>query len=245
MSVAVVIPYRRTSAQRDANARWLWQRWTESPGAVSGRWSLHRETDNDSKIWSKAWVLNRAVAILTADVLIIADADIVTPWSALEEAVALVEAGVPWVVPHGQVYRLKAGPTAKLIKQTSLPGYRSPALLPLGALDRPAYTGTPGGGLLVVARAAWDAVGGMDPRFLWWSGEDVALGHALDTLAGRHQRLDAPLFHLYHPPERRRPFATSAAHRLEARYARAAGNVSAMRALIAESPRPNDSRVIH
>lgn len=51
---------------------------------------------------------------------------------------------------------------------------------------------------VVVPRAAWDAVGGFDDRFVGWGGEDDAFWAACDATAGT-ERLPGQVWHLWHP----------------------------------------------
>jgi hypothetical protein len=48
-------------------------------------------------------------------------------------------------------------------------------------------------------REAFEVIGGYDPRFRGWGGEDTAAIAAMDTLWGPHTMLPHPLFHLHHP----------------------------------------------
>jgi hypothetical protein len=89
-------------------------------------------------------------------------------------------------------------------------------------------------------RSTWENVGGVDPRFVGWGGEDIAFGWALDTLAGPHTNLGAPLYHLWHPLAVDRRKASPETDRLAGRYAEANGKPEAMRALIDGAP--DDSR---
>jgi len=138
--------------------------------------------------------LNETIKNVDCRVLVVADADcIVDPnrlkWAAHDAQV------VPWVVPHGPVWRMDKPSTSRLLKSpadTDLPS--DPGMI------RNPYRGFPGGGLFVIGRAQWDRVGGFDPKFEGWGAEDEAFAVAADTLVGPHHRYDGPLWHLYHDP---------------------------------------------
>jgi hypothetical protein len=160
----------------------------------------------------------------TGDVLVIADADVVIEPSAIAQAITMLAAGVPWVVPHTNVMRLDEASTNQLLAQDP-----ADAVL-AGQLTRPAYTGFAGGGIIVVTRETWILSGGIPHEFAGWGGEDEALAVILDTLCGPHVRLTGDLWHLWHQP------ADKAAKRdnrtVLAPYLRAAGDPAAMRHLI-------------
>jgi hypothetical protein len=179
--------------------------------------------------WSKgaavADALTRAPA--GAQVLVLADADsfMLNP-ADLADAVELVIAGKPWCVPHRSVYRLRDKETARLED--------APELKPrLGWTCRPVYEGPPGGGITVLNREAFDLVGGVDPRFLGWGGEDVALGWALDTLIGPAVRLEGRLVHLWHPHPAPNLRGSADSEELVAAYRRARGVRRRMLAVVA------------
>lgn len=58
------------------------------------------------------------------------------------------------------------------------------------------------GGVFALTVEAWREVGGMDPRFRGWGGEDFAFAHACSLVLGPIQRLGTPAVHLWHPHAR-------------------------------------------
>ena len=51
---------------------------------------------------------------------------------------------------------------------------------------------------LMLPREAFFTVGGMDPRFRGWGGEDVSFMHAVDTLWGKHKTGHNDIMHFWH-----------------------------------------------
>lgn len=228
MSVSVLVPRSPGSCtHRDAAWGWLKRRWA----ALHPTWEIVEGTAPAGR-WCKAAAVADALDRATGDVLVIADADlIVDPAAISRSADAAVLAG--WAVPFHSVRRLNQAATALVLAcdptdQVDLPrDHRS--------LARGPVSGRPGGGIFTVTRAAWDDVGGFDPRFVGWGGEDVSVGYALATLVGPAARVRSDLYHLWHPPQRdRRPGRAGHHHSLQLRYMRAKHDPAAMRALIEE-----------
>lgn len=187
-SVAVVIPFDARGDEHRARAldhvRELY--------AAEGWPVLVSEPPLLAVEWSKGDAVAELVEQTTADVLVIADADsFIADRTTISEAVRLVSWGqARWVIPHRMVYRLSEKGSAEVYAG------RSPRL---GKTVREPYVGPAGGGIVVVDRAAYDTVHGIDPRFLGWGGEDLSFGYALETLVADHARLEGPLVHLWHP----------------------------------------------
>lgn len=219
------MPYH--GAPRFRLASWVRQRF----GALHPEWSFVAATDGGEP-WSKARAVNQGVPD-SAEVIVVTDADVAVPAKALDWAVAQVMGGAAWAVPYGRVFRLGPETTAEVISHW--PATIDPTEMEASACSRPPYDAVPGGGIFVVARDAWETVRGMDLRFTFGQ-EDAPLGYALDTLAGPHEQLPAPLWHLHHEP--RDPFGRGRQLgndvRLENRYHAARGDVAAMRRLIRE-----------
>lgn len=210
--VAVLMPSGVTDEWR-GNARDFVEAWyarhVDAPvlvGECSGEWS---------KGAAFADALGRASS--TADVLVLADADsfIAEPRDLLR-SIEKCAAGSAWIVPHSRVYRLNAEETERL--------HREPTSKPrLGWTCRPMYYAVAGGGITVVRREAFEQVGGVDPRFLGWGGEDVAFGYALETLVGPAVLDDGQLVHLWHPHPAPDLRGSAESEALVAQYAGARG----------------------
>lgn len=224
--VSVLVPYR-------GGCTWRAMAWSY----VRARYEQHHpgweliEADGAGE-WSKGAALANAAsrAADQVDVFVVADADVFLDVGTLRQAVELVDERQPWVVPHRTVRRL-----GKRATEEVLAGGRVHRGLPC----RRTHIGAIGGGVVVLTRAAWDAVGGVDPRYEGWGGEDVSLGFALETLFGPCKRLGADLWHLWHPPQPTRSrdgrsSLNAASNDLAWRYREARGDVERMRELIAE-----------
>ena len=196
---------------------------------VSARWEaagFRVTVAEGAGAWSKGAAVNPTVAASDAELVIVADADSWVTLEATEKACEQAEAR-GWAMPHSTVKRLsRAGTTAV---------YRGEVDISKARMERSPYPALPGGGILMVRRDVWDTIGGFDPRFVGWGGEDHAVGLALATLSGPvSRRRVAPLWHLWHQPSpnNRRPSPES--RRLDERYRKARNNPQAMRELVKE-----------
>lgn len=221
-TVSIVMPYTSNDPARQAARRYVLDWYARHhPG-----WELI-EGDSGAGEWSKGRALADAAGRATHDILVLADADSIVPPEFLEEATRRVVGGAGWVMPHRTVYRLSQAHTERVYAGAE-PANRD--------LCRPAYRGVVGGGITVLSRDTWRAVGGIDPRFVGWGGEDIAFGWALETLIGPAVKLTAPLYHLWHQQEaqgdHRRGCPASEA--LAGRYRQARNKPDVMRALVAE-----------
>jgi REP element-mobilizing transposase RayT len=218
--VSVLIPYTSDDEHRQAARSHVFDWYARHFPA----WEIiEGHADGD---WSKGAALADAARRASHDLLVIADADCIIEAPVLHEAAQTAAAGAAaWVVPHRRVHRLSEKHTERVYAGAE-PEARD--------LARPAYTGVAGGGITILTRDAWDTVGGIDPRFIGWGGEDLAFGWALETLVGQCVRLKGRLFHLWHQQEpigaSRRGCPESEA--LAGRYKDARGNPEQMRQLI-------------
>jgi len=221
VGVSVVIPYTSDDEHRQAARRYVlgwYARHHPSWEVVEG------ECPGD---WSKGAALADAVDRASHDVLVVADADSFVPADVLDQAVRVLAAGAGWVMPHRIVFRLSEEHTRQ-IYAGSEPQRRATCRAP--------YAGVTGGGITVLTRQTWRAVGGIDPRFVGWGGEDMAFGWALETLCGPGVHLAGPLFHLWHKHEAKGDHQRGCpqSEELAGRYRAAHNKPDAMRALIAE-----------
>lgn len=186
--------------------------------------------DGSQGPWSKGAALRDARGKARGTVFVIADADSIVDPTALEDAVDLVASGeAGWVQPYTWVRRFDERTTRHLYEQRALPKHPR--------YERGAYKSVRGGGVVVTTAKAYDVVGGVDPRFIGWGGEDIAFGFMLDALASPSRTLDGDLAHLWHPhaagKTRNRPPTPASAALLD-RYRQARQNPDTLRALLAE-----------
>lgn len=220
-TVEVIVPWRAGDKDRERAWSWLWSSWR----AAHPDWPVTLADIPNGEPWVKAKAVMPAIEASSADVVVVADADV---WcDTVNQAVGAFGYGYEWAVPHGRVFRLTK-PATLLVMTGTRPE-------DLGADDRTEnpYPGVAGGGIVAVRRdAALDCP--MDRRFVGWGGEDFSWGLALAALHGSPWRGSAPLWHLWHTPQPRnsRKIGTDANEELRKRYFDAYGQPDVMRALV-------------
>src|SRR5690606_13153907 len=179
---------------REASWAWLRRRYEALLPELEIVTAVHT-----GRPWCKGRAVNEAVERSTGEVLVIADADCWVDPATLRGAVELVRSSeAPWVVPHGSVHRMDEASTDRILEQE--PDAEVSALFAAAQLIREPYRGYAGGGIVVVSRPGFDYVQGFPEAFTGWGCEDEAFAYALDTMLGQHARLEADLWHFWHPP---------------------------------------------
>jgi hypothetical protein len=218
---AVVVPWRAGCSWRDR--AWQWVR-PQYEAALPG-WEIVEATLPDDQPWSTSRALMENLA---GDIVVMSGADCWSP--GLAEAVAAVEAGAVWAMPHTLVHRLTLSASKRVYG-----GATFDSLTEDHWLEKP-YKGIKGDGICVVRRETFEEIP-QDIRFTGWGRHGRAWRDAMTTFHGDPWRGSAPLYHLWHPPqERPSRMGTSAANeQLYARYKAARGDKPAMRVLIEEA----------
>lgn len=192
--VSVLIPMAGDCPHRAMAWRYV-QAWytARHPG-----FEVVRGVLDGSAPWCKARAVAQAARTATGDVFVVADADCFTEH--LDDAVTSLSQGYEWAMPHYTVNRLSRPATAQVYRGAA------PAAFPRTRhwYAQLPYVGFPGGGITVMHRRVYESAP-MDPRFTGWGQEDEAWALALRTLHGRGWRPSrgAPLWHLWHPPQKR------------------------------------------
>ncbi len=221
----MIVPFAGTCEHRRRAWDWIRARYAHHHPT----WSIIIGTAASSQ-WSKAEAVGDALRRSTADILVIADADV---WvDALEIFATDVEDGLhDWACPHRRIFRFNEQGT-KLVLADINP---VDVALARGHLDQSPYSRMLGGGVVILPRESYERCP-LDPRFTGWGGEDQSWGYALSTVAGKRKQGEQLLWHLWHPPQERlnRKIGSMASERLRTRYQAAAGNVEATTALIEE-----------
>jgi glycosyltransferase involved in cell wall biosynthesis len=194
------------------------------------------QSDDGGLPFSKTLAVNSGFERSTGDIVAILDCDVWLEPQYTRAAVDLIANGAArWVRPANRVYRLTEEATATLIAQDPLTPFAPRQRADFESIRKV------WGLLHIFPREAFEAIGGYDPRFRGWGGEDWAAIEAMDALWGRHTILPHPLYHLYH-----RRLTNQAGEsvwigqtdrnvELRQRYSAASGDPAAMRALIDEA----------
>jgi hypothetical protein len=246
--LSLLVPFRASKdhPHRVRLWRWLQQYWAhELPDAeiVMGRCR--------SQIFCKTEAVNDAAQRARGRILVILDSDAYLRGEQIVHAArAIEEAGRRginrWFVPYRHLYRLREQATEEILASDPRQPLRlrhPPSLDDVESLTSAAYGHHYGAMCQMMPRAAFECVGGMDPRFEGWGGEDVAFLRAVETLWGKNKSIDAPIYHLWHPSigttakdkqweGQSRPGVNN---RLATRYGQATGDRARMRALVDEA----------
>ena len=145
--------------------------------------------------FNKCKLLNAGYLASTAPVVGFCDADTVVPSDRIYEAVAAVSADPGLVVrPFDYTDDLNAETSRDVIAGAALP------------VPQPRQSGVKyqrgwllAAGLVFFSRDAFEACGGWDERFTGWGGEDVNMGHRVETCDPlRGKTLPGHAYHLWH-----------------------------------------------
>lgn len=214
--VEIIIPFAGDCPYRASALAWVLDQLDERDVTIA--YTVPRP-------WIKARAVMPVVRQSTADIVVLHDADVFT--GGLDDAIRAVDQGAGWAIPHGLVHRLTRESTDRVLAGERWEGLE---------LERRAYHGVPGGGVLVAQRQRLLDVP-MDPRFRGWGQEDESHAMALWTLVGEPWRGDSPLVHLWHTPQPRmnRRQGSVAGWQLCERYIAARLHPERMRELVEEA----------
>lgn len=242
--ITILVPFTPgLSEERDKIWAWLreyWRRQLPHAKVILGQDPVHGLAE-EGVPFSKTAAVNAAAAQARGDVLVILDADAYVAPELITHCAAEIRFAHRtrrrlWFVPYRRFYRLSQDATARVLD--SDPGdpwhpEDPPLTTHLDALQgrSPKYGHHFAAMIMILPRAAFEEVGGMDPRFAGWGGEDISFMRAVDTIYVNHKTVDYSVFHLYHGTlgigvnrqwegqTKRMPFAL-----LGARYLAAYGN---------------------
>lgn len=183
--ISFLIPFRGGEAYRDRACAWVVERlriFSDAEVILS---------DSGPGEFSRSVARNRAIAQAQGDVLVMVDADTAIEPMWIRHAVNLAELG-QWVIPYQRYYNMTQEETDILLGRPPTTSLREPMVWEH-------LVTTAVSGIIVLPRAAVEAVGGYDERFQGWGYEDNSFQLAVDAIWGSHIRLDAYVVHLWHP----------------------------------------------
>ena len=188
--IPVLVPRRDDGGHRDRAWEWLKKNfWATLEGyqVIEG---YHVEG-----LFNRAAGVNVAAKVAgNWDVAVIADADAWVDPAQLDKAVRQARQTGKLVSALNEVWMLSEQQTATIMRSTSVPT-RVPR--PSERKTDPTMTQSI---CLVIPRAVFEAIGGLDEGYRGWGAEDNALWHAATIAAGKPERTTGPAYHMHHPP---------------------------------------------
>jgi GT2 family glycosyltransferase len=209
--ITLIVPFTPgLNDERDRIWKWLneyWERQLPRVRIVIGQDPVHGLAQ-EGVPFSKTAAVNAAAAQAHGDILVILDADAyVSPdlitYCASEIRYARRTDRRLWFVPYRRFYRLSKDATERVLNSDPQSPWH-PDDPPLSTHLDPLLGRSPQYGhhfaamIMIMPREAFEDVGGMDPRFAGWGGEDVSAMRAIDTIYSPHKTVDYSVFHLYH-----------------------------------------------
>lgn len=222
MQISIIIPFLSDNGDRDLAFDWVkeyYKRILPSADICAG---------SSEKPFNKAQAINKAVQNASGNILILVDADIICSPEAILKSIRMLKKHT-WVIPYKKVLDISKESSSKLLNLE--PGW--PFSINIKSNNRVTGNNTPVGGINVLKRESFEAVGGFDERFLGWGGEDDAFAAAMNTLCGGFKRLNNSIYHIWHPSanwQANEHYENNLA--LAARYSNAYGNKNLMLELI-------------
>lgn len=201
--VALCFPFRNDQVEgRLANFEWLADFYKHAlPGAeiVIG--------EDSGSPFSKTCALNNAFKKSHGDVIVLIDADCYIEPSVITQCAYRIRKARQlseriWFVPYRHMYRLTREATAHLLASDPTAPWCFPVPpKPFDVGDTHGSDVSHWFGALVqlMPREAFEATGGMDPRFRGWGSEDVTFVRTLDTLYSHNRTTWNQVLALWHP----------------------------------------------
>jgi predicted glycosyltransferase involved in capsule biosynthesis len=135
--------------------------------------------------FNKSKSINAAIASVTADVILILDADVVLDWCAVNDSVQTLAVGSV-CKPFSEVYRLNKQGTFSYTQTNKI--VKSQITSSVNLL---------GGGAILMHLIDFHTTGGFDERYIGWGAEDAEFGRTCRSLF-KVVEISSAAYHLYH-----------------------------------------------
>lgn len=207
--ISILVPFRCPEKDhRSIIWKWIRRYWKHFlPGAeiVIG---VDPASEDDPLIpFSKSAAVNDAASRAHGDIFCIVDADgLINILSVIRCArnirKARREGRRLWYIPYRHFYRLNRKGSKLLLDSSPCDPYQ------FSVPPNPAFVQNTSGSqhghwfgamIQVMSREAFFEVGGWDPRFRGWGGEDSSAMRAMDTLYSPHKTMPFQVLHIWHP----------------------------------------------
>lgn len=183
-----LVPYRPANDRH----RWLYDQIR--PELERFGWPIYQGSPGDG-LWSRAKAVNDAARQAgNWDVAFIADCDTIPEHEGILRAIDWVRSTGGGARPHDERYMLNAQGSLVALQRGVKYLHKNHFMKSWA-----------GGGLDVVTRDAWDAVGGFDERYAFGWGYEDSEFHVQLVAKARWDRLPGVAYHLYHETTDNKP----------------------------------------
>jgi predicted glycosyltransferase involved in capsule biosynthesis len=182
MDFSIVIPCNNNSSRLAINEwtqEWYRTNYPDTEVIVSR---------NDTEPFNKSKAVNQGVQRSTNDLLVIADSDTVILPDQLQKA--FYDYPDTLVIPFNQVLDLS--------QETTLDWLNGHVDFKKVSTEKIRKGFHRAGGVWVISKEIYNAVGGLDERYAGWGGEDDSFCRAVCTLVKTLQILQGDVYHLWH-----------------------------------------------
>lgn len=167
---ALIVPWRDTGSRRRHNFENMMELWR--------RFDVSRETcivDSGHGQFSRGASLNQGVRETRADILILADACLLPSHDSVASALALASSEACVALPFETCHQTR--PSGEMFEE----GWLSV------------------GGINIMRRDVFEAIGGFDERYVGWGWEDNDFGRRIVKAGFELRRGTGKVIHQYHP----------------------------------------------
>jgi hypothetical protein len=220
MKLSALFPYKPDFGERD----YIWSIVRKRYEQLFPQIEICIGSD-DSQLFCRSHAVNEAAKKATGDVFIIVDMDVVFNVETINRITMLVNEH-PWIIPYTKGVRLTEKASKILLEQ----GF--PEVIQHQDSDVELTITWLGPLMNVMTRRCFEAIGGMDEHFIGWGHEDGAMVAALDTICGKHYRMEGVVYHLWHHRAVTNQENLALNYGYLLRYKEASGDVEKMKKLI-------------
>jgi len=187
--ISFLMPYRKSDESREKAFEWSVRKWQHDlPEA-----EIIVASDDGQDPFSKTVAVNNAYRDATTDIFAIVDADIWVDRNTILESVKLIQENpMLFVQPCKNVARITKEKTEDIYNINVTQPF--PTLKQHDILRTSKVVGL----ICMFSRQVFEHVGGMDPRFRGWGGEDNAWNQVMHHVCGQTHVGEGTAYHLWH-----------------------------------------------
>jgi GT2 family glycosyltransferase len=224
MNLSIVAPFRSDHGPRAMLWHWNMARWSLLLPGVH----IYTGSGGDGP-FNRSAAINQAAERTHTHLLLIVDSDTTLNAGTVESALYIINENA-WLLPYKRYYNLTRDCTSGITSQ--LPGIDNIDERTISyehCITSPPEGGyqDPVSGAILIRREDFLDIGGFNEDFEGWGYEDREFQARADYLLGGHGRVNAPVFHLWHPASEQTTWSQPLINRNKELYESILGDIHA------------------